>query len=43
MAHGTCYHAENNYGEPYMEWIGYTTAQKAIEIEKANLDLFLEA
>jgi len=41
--YGTCYHAENNYGEPYMEWIGYTTAQKAIEIEKANLDLFLEA
>ncbi len=40
--YGICYHAENNYGEPYMEWVGHTTAKKAIDIEKANLDLFLE-
>ena len=39
---GVLYHAENNIGEPYDDFMAYKTKKEAVDIEKANIDIYLE-
>ncbi len=39
---GILYHAENNIGEPYAEYMAYSTEEEAVDLEKKNIDMYLE-
>jgi hypothetical protein len=39
---GSVYKATNNYGEPYLEILGHLDIDKAISIDKQNLDLLID-
>lgn len=39
---GICFKAENNYGEPYTNWVGYRTKSEAVNAEKVNLNSMID-